>query len=925
MKKCFITCFIASLLAVASLAQQLPVDTALHMGVLPNGMTYYVRHNSEPKGRAECYLVHKVGSILEGDDECGVAHFLEHIAFNGTEHFPGLSMINYLTSCGMTYGGDINASTSFDQTIYHISNVPTTRTAVLDSVLLVMSDLTGSLAIDSAAVEKEKGIIEEEWRSRNNATVRIYEQALPRLMGSGSLYARRIPIGDIDFVRRASREQLVSFYNRWFRPDLQAIVIVGDFDAREMERKVIDVFSALPSPSAECAMPCDETDVTTPAVAIGIDDELTTPAINLYFPRRKPAKEQRNTLEYLKSNVYSQATAIMINERLNIETKSPDAAMQYAACVMTDFLVSSGDVALTLTASPRGTLSREALHSLLTCVRSVQEHGFTAGELSRAKELLITTLRRAQSQQQARTSAQYVAEYVDHFVNGGYIPGVEWECEASVRCLEDADIADVNAFVRQIIDFDRVKVLAVGSDSLTVPDEQEVRRVIAQVASSSTPRPVDRATSTRPLVGDMCQAGKIVSRSHDTATGATVLKLSNGATVQLKPCKPGSDEVLLNATSPGGYQASAAYSAAEVRLIDQVVENSALGQWSQAELQQRLSTTPLSIVYQMGDCTDDINGSCHSADIETLLQLNYLYFTAVGVDADAHASLRTRLVSQLQQRLSDPSAAFSDSIATSLYDHSPLYVPLAASQVEAADFDRVLALYRERVACVSDFTFSIAGDFDSDTLEPLIEKYIASLPTTGQPDVVTHGPTYLEGDRDVVFLKKMKSPIGSVFACLMGQMDYSLRNAILTDITGQAIQVALTSQLREALHGTYGADVNTSLSHIDKKWMLQANFETEPTKTQDMVQAFAQVLDMMMSYGTTSHLLDVIKGQMLRQHETAQESPAYWLGVLRDRAMGVDTHTDYAAIIDSLTIDEVNEFITSLTPTTRLRVIMQGY
>ena len=926
MKKILFTSVIAVLITLIAGSQPIPVDPELRMGVLPNGMTYYVRHNAQPKGRAECYLVHKVGSILEDDDERGVAHFLEHIAFNGTTHFPGQTMINYLTSCGMTYGGDINAATGFDQTVYHISSIPTAHPAVLDSVLTVMSDLSCNLAIDSAAVEKEKGIIEEEWRSRNNATVRVYEAALPVLMGP-SVYARHIPIGDINFVRNARRADLLEFYHRWFRPDLQAIIVVGDFDADSIEQKVQEVFSSLPAHDGSVTKPADDTDVTARAVAISTDVELPAQAVTLYFPHRKPRPELRNTLAYLRDNLYAQMVAMIINERLSAEALSPASVMQYGACVMGDFLVSTGDCALTLTASPRAGMSYETLNALLTQARNVQEHGVTTGELERARQVLSTSYRRAQAQQAARTHAQYVAEYVDHFVNGGYIPGVEWECNASIACLDDADVDAVSACARELIDFGSVKALIVGSDTISLPRESDVMQLIDRVATLATDAPIDRASSSEPLLTATPQAGMIVSRRVEQATGITVLTLSNGIMVQLKPCKFGNDDVLFNATSPGGYGYCDTddYSPAEVRLVEQVVENSALGKWNQARLQERLSTTPLSIVYQMSDDREDINGSCHSADIETLLQLNYLYFTAVSPDADAYAALRSRLAAQLQQRRSTPEAAFADSVTTVLYDGAPLYMPLTDLQVDDADFDRVLELYHRRVASASRFTFSIVGDFDPDAIEPLVELYLGSLPAQASALISVRKTPYLLGDRDVVFLRKMQSPVGNVFACLMGDMEYSVRNAILADVAGQVIEVALTAHLRESLQGTYGARVDASLSRTDGKWMIQTDFTTEPGKTQAMVQALAQVIDVMTTYGTTPHLLDVIKEQMLRRHETELSTEAYWLGALRDRAMGVDTHTQYAETISSLTIDEVNAFITTLVPTTRLRVIMQGY
>ena len=272
-----------ALLALSAVAQYIPIDSAIHLGTLPNGMTYYIRHCSEPAGRAECYLVHKVGSIMEEDDQRGIAHFLEHMAFNGTEHFPEISMIDYLTASGMSYGGDINASTGFDQTVYHISNISTNRPVLIDSVLLAMSDLSGSLTLDNDAIAKEKGIIEEEWRSQSGATVRIYEKALPILLGD-TRYAHRIPIGDINIVRNMTRNQLVDFYSKWFRPDLQAIIIVGDFEVNDMERRVREIFSRIPARNDSAPTVVDNTVINRQAFASCSDSEVASTMVNVYFP-----------------------------------------------------------------------------------------------------------------------------------------------------------------------------------------------------------------------------------------------------------------------------------------------------------------------------------------------------------------------------------------------------------------------------------------------------------------------------------------------------------------------------------------------------------------------------------------------------------------------------------------------------------------
>ena len=913
-----------ALLALSAVAQYLPIDSAIHLGTLPNGMTYYIRHCSEPAGRAECFLVHKVGSIMEEDSQRGLAHFLEHMAFNGTEHFPEISMIDYLTASGMTYGGDINASTSFDQTIYHISNISTGRPALIDSVLLAMSDLSGSLTLDEDAIAKEKRIIEEEWRSQSNATVRIYEKALPLLLGD-TRYAHRIPIGDINIVRNLTHNQLMAFYNKWFRPDLQALILVGDFDADAVERRVTEIFARIPARKDPTPTVIDDTVIDRQAFVSCADSEVTSTMVNVYFPFEDLPAEERNTRAYLRQNIYSHIIAEIINERFNNDALKADAPMQYASCATGDFLVNTTIKALTIAAAPKTGMAMPTLSRLLTETRRIVEHGFTASELERACEALNVGLDNAIARIDKHSSSEYVVEYIDHFMNGGYIPGIIWECNTTKQELATLSLDQLNDFARKVIDFDRLRVLVIGNDEATIPNENEISSCAVQIANANTEAPAEVESSTEALLEHMPVSGRIIAETTDSLTGATVMTLSNGARVQLKPTTFESNEILLNATSEGGCWMYDESRATELRLIDHVVENSALGKWSQAELQRRLSTTPLSLVYQISDTYDDINGACHTSDLETLLQLNYLYFTDVRPDKESYQVLRSRLVSQVEQMASNPSFEFNDSIASTLYCHNTFYRPLTAQLIQNADFTKALDIYHERVANAGDFTFSIVGNFNIDTIRPLIERYIASLPANGVIDRPEDRSSYAYGDKDVVWLRSMQSPKGCVYSCLMGDMDYSLRNAILTNITGQVMQVALTSHLREELRGTYGVDASSALARVGGKWIINSSFETEPVKTQEMVGALAQVFDVMMSYGTTDRLLDVIKGQMLKEHETAVTTNAYWLNVLRDKAQGYDTHSGYADIINSLTIDQLNDFITSLNPTTRLRIIMQGY
>lgn len=925
MKSRLLTAIIALIqcLTLAALTE-LPIDSALRMGTLPNGMTYYIRHNAQPAQRAECWMAHKVGSIVEEDNEQGLAHLLEHMAFNGTTHFPGQSLIHYLTASGMTYGGDINASTSFDETLYHISNIPISSLQPLDSVLLIMRDLSGNLTLDSAAIEKEKNIVGEEWRSRNDYVMRIYEKALPALLGN-SRYAHRIPIGLMDVVNGVNRQQLMDFYKKWFRPDLQAIVVVGDFDAAAIEKRIKEIFSTIPTRKDTPRL--IDNQVCADGIKSFIYQDIESPqtTIHVYFPFEKMKRSHRNTLDYLHANTLHRLISDMFNLRLNELMQNSLCPLQDATCSSGDLLVASTIGAFTLMGLPKAEHSQQAFTALLTEARRVQQHGFTDSELQRAIELERTVFNKLLNEIDNHSTSDYVAEYIDHFINGGYIPGVKKECDLVFNTLDNVHLNEVNALASAMFNFKNLRVLIAGTHKESLPDQDAIYSIVNNVACSSTDAYIDIPTTNAPLMSTTPAPGRIIDEHLDSQTGITTLTLSNGAKVQLKHTTFQNDEILFNATSPGGCWAYGGRHDKELRLMNHVVENSALGSWTQAELQKRLATTPLSLVYEISDVTDDINGNCQRNDLATLLQLNYLYFTSVKPDTAAYSILADRLKSQLGNMTSTPEGIFADSIASTLYSHHPLFRTLTPSDIDSTNFSKILKLYDERVACINDFTFSIVGNFDSTAVRSLIEQYIASIPNRGMKDTPTHSSPYPTGDIDNVFLSHMSAPKGSVYAGMLGDMPYNLRNIVLMDITGQVMQVALTSYLREELHGTYGVDAAGALSQSSHKWMISAKFDTQPERTQSMVQALAQAFDIVLSFGTTAELLDVIKTQLLKQHDTDVHTNTYWLGTMRNLAQGIDTHTTYHDLVKSIDISTLNNFITHLTPTARIRVIMQGY
>ena len=716
--------------------KELPVDPELRLGVLDNGLTYYIRHNEQPKGRADFWLVQGSGSLVEEDDERGLAHFIEHIAFQGTRNFPNIDMVDILQNNGVSYGRDINASTGFDDTRFQISNVPTERVALLDTVLLMLKDLSCELNFEDRAIEEERGVVQEEWRMHADQTMRLYENTLPILL-SGSRYAYRIPIGDMTVVRHITREQLLSFYHRWYCPNRQAVVIVGDFDPELMEQMVRQTMSRIPKrdsapPDPKIGQVKDHVGVT---YALHTDPEASATMTYLMFKHDQVPANQRNTAVFLKHHIISLLVQNMLTARLDEMARTANSPIDYGMVYDRQFLIARTCDALTIAAMTREGRALEALDSLITHAARAMQHGFTEGELERARLNSLTLYQDLQVEASNRKNREYVEEYIDHFMNGGYIPGVAAESQMLIDGVRQITLDEVNAYLRSVTGKDNVSVLISGPQSLGTssryPTSRDVIAHFNRIMNTPQTPYFDNVAGDKLLEHEPAQGG-IINEIYEPETGITTMTLRNGATVRLKPTSFKNNEVLFNAFSLGGEWAYGDTADVNVRLMDQVVENCALGGHTINQLNKMMSGRQLGISFILNDANEQLSGGCQSADLETLLQLCYLYFTDVSIDEEAFQSLKTRIRSQLSQASYNPKMIYSDSIGSTIYCGNPMYRTIPPEQVDLLDGQRVLQLYRQRVANAGDYTFSIVGAFDIDEVKPLIRRYLASLPDDGR-------------------------------------------------------------------------------------------------------------------------------------------------------------------------------------------------
>ena len=921
-----IIAWLAIALTIAA-EQALPVDPELRVGRLDNGMTYYIRHNEQPKGRAEFWLVQNTGSLVEEENERGLAHFIEHIAFQGTRNFPNIDMVDILQNNGVSYGRDINASTGFDDTRFQISNVPTERVELLDTVLLMLKDLSWELNFDERAIKEERGVIQEEWLMHADQSMRLYENVLPILL-SGSRYAYRIPIGDMTVIRNVTRDELLSFYHRWYCPNRQAVVIVGDFDAKRMEDMVKQTLGAIPlrdipDEDPQLGAISDHNGIT---YALNTDPEASNTMVYLMFEHKPVPVELRNTATFLRHNVISALVQEMLNRRIDEMVRSQATPIDYGMVYDRHFLITRTRDALTLAALAREGSSLEALDTLTVQAARAMQHGFTAQELELARRNAVAVYANLQAEASTRTSRQYADEYIDHYCNGGYIPGVKTESQMLIDEVQRTSLDEVNGYLREIVGKDNVSVLISGPQSIGgnhhYPTSRDVISHFNRIMNTAQSPYIDQMANDKLLEKEPIPGG-IINETYEEATGITTMTLRNGATVRLKPTTFKNNEVLFNAFSLGGEWAFGDTADINVRLMDQVIENCALGGHTINQLNKMMAGKQLGISFILNDPNEQLDGGCQSADLETLLQLCYLYFTDVSIDKDAYEGLKTRIRSQLSQSSYNPKMIYSDSIGSTIYCGNPMYRNIKPEEVDQLDGERILALYRQRVANAGDFTFSIVGAFTIDEVRPLIKKYLASLPDNGMRETLNgYRPKMATGMVDNFFEVPMRNPKTSIYVTIMGDKPYSYDDEFMMDLVGESVGTALLTYLRHEKHGTYDVVADGSHSLYHNRWMLTYEFETNPADRDSMLVYAEQATSAIFYSGISEDLFGKIKGRVSREHESALQTNSYWLRILQQRALGIDALGGFDHLFPTLTQDRLNQYIEALRPHTRLRIVM---
>ena len=933
LKKLFLSALmvLGTLMPAAAQMQMptLPLDKDVRIGKLSNGLTYYIRYNNWPENRAEFYIAQRVGSLQEDEPQRGLAHFLEHMCFNGTKHFEGNELIRYCESIGVQFGRDLNAYTSIDQTVYNISNVPTARQSALDSCLLILYDWADGLILDPAEIDKERGVIHEEWRLRSSASQRMFERALPALY-PGSKYGLRMPIGLMSVIDNFKPQVLRDYYEKWYRPDNQAIIVVGDIDVDHVEAEIKRLFGNIKL-QADAAPVVKEPvpDNAEPIVVIEKDKEQRVNTIDLIFKHEAMPDSLKNTIPYIVSE-YAKNTAInMLNARLAECAQKPESPFVNASAYDGDYIFASTINAFDIDALPKDGQTEAALAAIYREALRAARFGFTQTEYNRAKANAMSALDKAYSNKDKRYSRQFCNEYKEHYLANEPIPSIDDYYATMKQVMPMIPVEAVNQIMAMLVPPTDSNMVVISfnneKEGAVYPTKEGLLKAIADVRTENLEAYVDNVKD-EPLITTMPAKGSIKSEKENAQFGYKELTLSNGVKVILKKTDYKQDQVLF---SMEGYGGSSLYGEADytnLKVFDDVIEASGLGNFSHTELEKALAGKIVSASMSLNTKRQSISGSSTPNDMETLMQLVYLYFTKINKDEESFTNLMKTYEISLKNKALSPENAFNDSLTVTMNSHNPRFSSLEAKDLKDVNYDRILEIAKQLTSNAAAFTVTIVGNYDENTIRPLLEQYIASLPS--QKKIVKGKDVDTDAKGVVVnsFKRKMETPKAiSMMVWSSDKIPYTLENKIKADIAGQVLSMIYLKKIREDASAAYTVGAQGSLSRMDEKvdCGLLAYCPMKPEKG-DVALGIMRDEVVELSKTCDADMLAKVKEYMVKSHDDRTKTNGYWSGIISTfREYGVDMHTAYNETVQAQTPQTISAFMAELLKAgNRVEVVM---
>ncbi len=910
-------------------AQQMPsfpMDQAVRYGKLENGLTYYIRHNEEPKDRANFYIAQKVGAVQEDDNQRGLAHFLEHMCFNGTQNFPGNKVVEYCESIGVKFGQNLNAYTAADETVYNINDVPTTSKGNIDSCLLILHDWADGLLLETEEINKERGVIHEEWRMRSSASQRIFERNLPTLY-PGSKYGHRMPIGLMEVIDNFEPDVLRAYYEKWYRPDLQGIVVVGDLDVDYVEGKIKEMFSSIKMPENPAKYEMYPVpDNNEPIFVIDKDKEQQTNIIELMFKQERLPQEMRGTIAMMLQGYMTGVISECLNARLGELSQKADCPFLQAGAQYGDYIMSRTCDAFMVYLIPKPGQDAAAVQAVMKEVERARRFGFTATEVLRARDEKISQFEKIYENREKRKNDQFVNEYVRHFLDGDYFTDIETEFQTYKAYAQQLPAEMISgAFQEMVANTDTNFVclaLYPEKEGVVVPTADEFKNAISAAKAAQLEAYVDNVKD-EPLVAQLPKPVKIKSEKP-AEHGYTCWTLSNGARVYFKQTDFNNSQVMVAARSLGGTNKVKEEELTNAELLTAVMGSTGIGNFNSVELEKKLAGKQVSLTPNLTETTDRLDGNSTPKDLRTLFELIHLRFQKPNVDNDGYNNLIQTLRTQFQNITKNPDVAFSDSIQQTLYGHNKR-VGSVIPDLDKVNYETVRRIYSERFASAGDFDFFFTGAFNTDSLRAFTEQYIATLPGIKKREKLTDcGIRPVKGDVENRFVRQMESPKASIRVIWTGEVKYDVKTSAIVNALGEILSQRYLKSIREEGSMAYsvGARALTDCVLYDS-YTMHVYCPVKPEKMDSALYLMQVGIDDIAAKGVTEEELNKVKEFEIKDYNDKQRENSYWQNqIVMTTVWGNDDRTGALDAIKSMTSKDIQDFVNNYLLKQHNRVIV---
>ncbi len=896
-------------IVVAQPNMEVPLDPQLRYGKLENGMTYYIRHNEEPKERAGFYIIQNVGSMLENDDQQGLAHFLEHMAFNGSKHFP--KVINTLQKQGMQFGREINAYTTFDETVYNISNVPTTNKELMDTCLLVLNNWSNYLLLTEEEIDKERGVIREEIRTRRHVGWRRFFDQLPVIF-KGSKYAERDLLGPVDIINNFEYKTIRDFYHNWYRTDLQAIAIVGDFDVDEMEAKVKELFSTIPAiENPKERVYYKVPDNQEPIFGLVTDPEETNFSVSVMIKHPAPEFKDKNMV-YYRNDMVIDLYNTMFRNRITelLQKENPpfiDGRSNYGG-----FVARTKDFyQINITANPGE--SARGLEAMLIENERVKRHGFTMGELERAKINMLTNIESAYKKREKRSHDRFCMQYAQHHLTNEPVPGIEFRYQFAQQALPTISLEEINALApKWMIKENRIYIVSgPKKEDVKHLTKEELFAIVDKVEKMEVEPYVDEAAATT-LIEEEIKGGKVITTKEVKELDAVEWTLSNGVKVVYRYSDLNKDQVLFTSYSKGGASQYATEELPSAEFGMQITDAFGVGEFDAITLQKVMTGKKASVRPALGELTEALNGDCVPKDFETLLQLIYLNFEQPRFDETAFNAMMQRNKAFVTNMQNNPQKIMQDSITRILANYHEREQIIDLEYFDKVDFSTIEKVYRDRFQDASDFTFAFVGHLPTEEAKPLIEKYLGALTDIDRTEEwVDHNVDMPEGETSKSIEIKLDVPKSTVRVQYGNACEYSAENKVYAKVIQNILTILYTENIREKEGGTYGVGVGARISHYPKaKFNLGMGFDCDPEKADYLRSLLYKEIDQLLAEGPSQVNLDKVIDNLKKQRAETLQQNRFWLNALKAYYFDnedIVAPENYEHILDKVTVKDIQD------------------